>query len=375
MNAVFQDAFLGRGTESPYVAIFNYMIQFDEDVPKNTRKYSTALTPSRQVRQRSEELANLRVELKRGYGTIKGAPDAEKEKYAETQNALRAARQKQDRKALKAIVREYFLQKEKDLLSKQAQGIPQKELATKGVKFQQPERMRLAELFGDMAEDIPEAMILQRKIDTINTAVAYAWKAELGVVPPFHPLQQESPRGFTPKPKLSGPSPELSQVAAPVNHPTAPISDQSPRLLYKKPESNTTPDSPPQVPDPKSRGKRSDPCIFCGKYFASTNKLWNHVDNMHLRRRETPHVVCPDVLCKAKGVTLESERSFKLHALRVHKRPLRKPDLDDSDYESMGVEPRPRIVIKTPSMSPSTLSCSSPIVPKIVIKNWCTPCT
>ena len=44
--------------------------------------------------------------------------------------------------------------------------------------------MHLAELFGDMNEDMPEDMIVGRKIDTINAGVAYAWKAELGVVSP-----------------------------------------------------------------------------------------------------------------------------------------------------------------------------------------------
>lgn len=363
MNAVFQDAFLGRGTESPYIAIFNYMIQFDENVPKKLPKeVSDTLIPGRRLRQLNEEVAGLLVDLRRRYGAIKRAPPADQEKYNEKRKAQKAAQQKQNRKVLKEVVRAYFLQRDKELLSKQAQGVPLEDLATKGVKFQQPERMRLAELFGDMDEDIPEDMIVQRKIDTINAAVAYAWKAELGVVP--SPPGQESLRGFTSKPKPApkpGLSPEPSQAAVLVNHPPSISGQVSPRCLPNK--SDSTPGSPPRVQGPASKPRECpDPCIFCGQRFTRRNAMWNHVER-HLKRRETRHVSCPDIMCKAKGVILESEETFKAHALHKHRIRLREPIINDSENESpTSRSSSPRIVIKP------SVSLSRPSSPKIVIK-------
>lgn len=148
-------------------------------------------------------------------------------RHKEKQNAQRASRRKQNRKALKLVVRIYFLQRDKEFLGKQAQGAPQKDLAGKGVKCQQPGLMRLAELFGDMEQDMPEDMIVQRRITTINTAVVYARMAELGaVLPPLSPSPgPASSRGFSPKPKPAEPkpSPESPQVAIPIT-PTHPPS-------------------------------------------------------------------------------------------------------------------------------------------------------
>lgn len=41
-----------------------------------------------------------------------------------------------------------------------------------------PERTRIADIFGDVNEDLPEEEIVRRKADAINTWVAYAWKIE-----------------------------------------------------------------------------------------------------------------------------------------------------------------------------------------------------
>lgn len=227
MNAVFQDVFPGRGTVSPHIAIFNYMIEFDDNVPKKLPKeISDTLIPSRRLRQLKKEVADLLAELQRTYGALHRVPDADQKRHKEKQNAQRASRRKQNRKALKLVVRIYFLQRDKEFLGKQAQGVPQKDLAGKGVKYHQPGLMRLAELFGDIEQDMTEDMIVQRKITTIKTAVAYARMAELGaVLPPLSPSPgPASSRGFSPKPKPAEPkpSPESPQVAIPINHPTTP---------------------------------------------------------------------------------------------------------------------------------------------------------
>lgn len=90
----------------------------------------------------------------------------------------------------------------------------------------------------------------------------------------------------------------------------SPISGQaSPRIVLrpKKPESAPTLNSPPprilQGLALKSHKQGLPPCIFCGRRCTRNTTMWTHVDR-HLQRRVTPHVPCPDIVCKATGVVL-----------------------------------------------------------------------
>lgn len=58
MNAVFQDAFLDRGTQSPYLAIFNHMgLRLDENTPKGVPdKMMRMIGPNTAVRRLDQEM-------------------------------------------------------------------------------------------------------------------------------------------------------------------------------------------------------------------------------------------------------------------------------------------------------------------------------
>lgn len=247
MRAVFQDAFLGRGTQSPYIAIFNYMMRFDENVPKKLPPEAlAAIAPGKRLRRLNHELKCLRAELQREHGAIKRAPDADRVRYRVKQNEQRAAQKKQNRKAFKRFIEEYFVQANNELLSKQAQGISQSGLPTREVQFQQPERTRLADLFGDLNEDMPEGKIVQRKIDTINAGIA--WKVELGAVPSSpSPKQEPSESSLKPRPsptpKLSPESSQQPPVLADDSLGHASSASASPR--FKEPSFPSTPNLPP----------------------------------------------------------------------------------------------------------------------------------
>lgn len=94
-------------------------MRFDENVPKKLPTDAN-LAPNKKLRRLNEELTNLRLELQCKYGALKGAPAADRERYKQIQNEQRAARQKRDRKALKELVREYFVKANYELLSKEA---------------------------------------------------------------------------------------------------------------------------------------------------------------------------------------------------------------------------------------------------------------
>ena len=104
-------------------------MRFDENVPKKLPQEAT-LIPNKQISRLSEELTNLRLELQCKYRALKGAPAADRERYTQIQNEQRAARQKQNRKALKELVRAYFVQANYELLSKEAHGVSQSDLPT-----------------------------------------------------------------------------------------------------------------------------------------------------------------------------------------------------------------------------------------------------
>ncbi|KID86783.1 FluG domain-containing protein [Metarhizium guizhouense ARSEF 977] len=105
-NPAVQDAFLGRGTASPYLAIFNHVgLWRDENAPKLFRT-THAFHWSKQSRGR-----RLEEEVE----TIKAA-------------LPRTARQKHRRKVHKMIYKDHFDAKDEEELQKQSQGIQEPEV-------------------------------------------------------------------------------------------------------------------------------------------------------------------------------------------------------------------------------------------------------
>jgi hypothetical protein len=70
MNAVVQDAFLGRGTQSPYLAIFNHMgLRLDENAPKRVPdEMMHMIGPSAAVRRLEQEMEALQAALQQKHG-------------------------------------------------------------------------------------------------------------------------------------------------------------------------------------------------------------------------------------------------------------------------------------------------------------------
>ncbi len=93
MNAVVQDAFLGRGTKSPYLAILNHIgLVCDENAPRSVSdEFIAAVGPSQAMMDLEEELADL----------IEAGDD---EGITRVRKQLRAARQKHRRETV-AVVR------------------------------------------------------------------------------------------------------------------------------------------------------------------------------------------------------------------------------------------------------------------------------
>ncbi|KAK3336774.1 hypothetical protein B0T19DRAFT_50768 [Cercophora scortea] len=70
MNAVVQDAFLDRGTKSPYLAILNHMgLRLDENAPKRVSdEMMRAIGPNAAVRRLEQQMEALQAELRPKYG-------------------------------------------------------------------------------------------------------------------------------------------------------------------------------------------------------------------------------------------------------------------------------------------------------------------
>ena len=84
MNAVVQDAFLGRGTKSPYLALLNHMgLRSDENAPKTVpHEVMEMLGPDRNVRRLQGELDEVKSRLSAEYGRPSNAPADQYARYS-----------------------------------------------------------------------------------------------------------------------------------------------------------------------------------------------------------------------------------------------------------------------------------------------------
>ncbi|KAF3763523.1 hypothetical protein M406DRAFT_228735, partial [Cryphonectria parasitica EP155] len=116
VNAVVQDAFLGRGTSSPYLAVMNHMsIRRNEKAPKIVpSEVMDMIGPSKLVRRLAAELGNIRDLLGVKYGKPTLAIGDDLLQLKQKENELRAAKQSQCRKVLQHMRAEFFQMSDDD---------------------------------------------------------------------------------------------------------------------------------------------------------------------------------------------------------------------------------------------------------------------
>lgn len=316
-NAVIQDAFLGRGTKSPMLTVLNFMgLQTDETAPQSVSdEVMEMIGPSRAVAMLEHEVQQTRNRLSESYGRPSRAPADEQSMYYTLQQQLRCARQHHRRKVLKLMTEDHFKQRNEDELQNQLHGI-HKPLQMRKIVHSLPQRNEIAELLGDLDDDLPEDEIVRRKIDAINAMVAYAFVREpLQRVARQHQqvmlksdenLQHATYLGQCIASKSAAHTPEIMATTLPTSPPPpyASIEPQQPLVLSVT---------------PKRKPRASPPCIFCGKKYTRMGALWDHLE-AHLDRVKDGWVKCP-----ACSIVCNTPTAFMAHAARTHKIIFRRP--------------------------------------------------
>lgn len=178
-----QDAFLQRDTNSPIMSmVIDQGLVCDENAPIEVPdEIMDAIGPSAEVRRLNEEMSSLRDRLERIYGKAHKATGPDKAKYVALQRKLAGAKQKHERDVLVVVRKDYFDSRNEREVRKQLHGDPapnSQGRKLEPVVFGDPERRRLAEIIGDLREDLPRGLIIRRKVEGIDAWVAYAPKAE-----------------------------------------------------------------------------------------------------------------------------------------------------------------------------------------------------
>ncbi|KAK3323913.1 hypothetical protein B0T19DRAFT_216707 [Cercophora scortea] len=272
MNAVVRDAFLGRGTQTPYLAIFNHMgLRLDENAPKRVPdEMMHMIGPSAAVRRLEQELEALEAALRQMYGRPSWAPDDKKEQYESIKAQLRTTRQKQRRKVFRMTYKDYFTESDDKELQNQLQGIQESVV----------ER--------EITHSLPERRVLADRSGTPHRA-------------PKQGPAQSTPSPSAPETPSRSPPPSYSKADLGAgHHPT--VSARAAAI------------TPCPRRSPYTR-KKPDPCIFCGKTYTRTDALWDHLED-HFERAGGGPLACLREECK--GIVLESLERFKAHAARFH---------------------------------------------------------
>ncbi|KAI1291664.1 hypothetical protein F5Y03DRAFT_388333 [Xylaria venustula] len=333
-NAMSQDAGLGRGTESPYLDILNHLsIQYDENAPMGVfDEEMRIIGPDSTIRQLEREWLALKTELLTKY--------RKSTKATGTDRKMREQRRR--RKAADLLRKDHFKKRNNIELDRQLRGIYEPQQPLQKVIFSLPERRVLAEIFGDLDEDLPEIEIVQRKVDAINAWIDYAWMIEPKEPAPNQGLlrmpltditkQVEAPQAVLELPmhdRTIAPKPRyVSMIQKPVS-PAAPMRPDT--VMFQNPpppysEVDTARPSGATIlggsgTDTLSAARKPTPnpykCFFCGRRFTRKGNRWN-CEERHLKRRFTEAVPCPDPGCKPKGIVLENELRFKNYAKFIY---------------------------------------------------------
>ncbi|KAJ2905570.1 hypothetical protein MKZ38_005033 [Zalerion maritima] len=229
-------------------------------------------------------------------------------------NKPRAARQRRRRKAADLLRKEHFKKRNNTELDRQLRGIHGPQQSLQKVILSLPERRLLAEILGDLDENLPEIEIVQRKVDAINAWIDYAWKIE-----PKEPAPSQNQRVIPRRGHSIAPKPRyVSMIQNPVS-PTAPmrpgtaVGQDPPPPPYS--EVDTAPpsgavmlggsgkDTPLAARKPTPKPHKY---FFCGRRFTRKG-IRGDCKERYLKRRPTDAVPCPDPGCKAKGMVLENK--------------------------------------------------------------------
>lgn len=322
MNAVVQDAFLGRGTRSPILAILNQMgLYRDENAPQFVPdEVMATIGPSRPVDRLEQKLKQMQTSLCETYGRPSKAPVELSQKYKELQTSLRAARQKHRRKTLEMLRENYFKQRNDEELQNQLHGI-HKPLEAKRVVYESPERQRVATILGDFDEDLSNDEIVRRKIEAIKALVAYAFVCE--------PRQQHKRKCMDEPSSQDQQHKRRRSEATLIQETTTVETRQLGRPIWPKPVSLTASTEVPATPPPpysprdpgqlvskelvhEKRRRAPSPCIFCGKKYTRSSSLWDHLE-AHLETIKGGWVKCP-----ACSIGCKNTEAFMAHAARAH---------------------------------------------------------
>lgn len=294
----------------------------------------------------------LQAELRLKYGRPSRAAGNDKWRYESLQARLSAARQRYRRKVFRVIYADHFVESDENELQKQLQGIYEP-IVTRQVTYSLPERQVLADILGDIDEDLPGEDIVKRKVEAINAIVAYSFKSDPAKraepehqaepvptlssevvlpMPARHPITANT----EPVPMLPLPSSEVV-FPMPARQSIATMTEPAPSGSIRF-TSEILSDSPPppysevaraehhQTPAPRTIAvavrrrysyprKRPNHCIFCGKTFTRTEGMWDHLEH-HLKLAKGGPLACPRLECK--GMVLDNTECFKAHASRVH---------------------------------------------------------
>jgi hypothetical protein len=331
MNAVVQDAFLGRGTESPYLDILNHIgLFYDENAPtKACDDFIQLMGPDTRVSRLEKEWELLGERLKRKYGKGSKATGNDRIQRDQKWNELRTARQTQRRNVDGIFRRQYFKRMNNEEIERQMSGNRDPQQPLQKIIFSSPERAILAEIASDLVIELPEEDLRQRKVKFIDTMAEYAWKIE--------PQEESKPskNGTRTATTRAGSQDNVQKTVSEVSAPGRAIAPK-PRYtsMIQVPVSPTMPPPeidldppPPYAPvDPqfsirtrprKHPSRQTHQCMFCHRNFTRKATMWNCAER-HLKLRKTGTVTCPDTVCKSKGIILENENRFKNHAAKIH---------------------------------------------------------
>lgn len=352
INAISQDAGLGRGTESPYLDILNHIgLEYDENAPTGVSdEVMRAIGPDSRIRRLEREWADLQTALAAKYGNASDATGADKKTQEQLRNELKAAKQRHRRKLTELLRKDHFRERNEKELDRQLRGVHGPQQPLQKVIFSLPERRILADILGNLNEDLPEDEIVRRKVDAINAWIDYAWKiepkelgpsqdrnvvhapatgaTELGEAPQAALHLPVRGRAVAPKPRYArmiqdpvSPSVPMPLATDAFQEPPPPYSAiDKPGIAYTAVLGRSSMSSRPAAQQPTPR--RPHECLFCRRRFTRKGKMWDCTQR-HLMRRPTEAVPCPDPGCQSRGVVLDNELQFKNHAKVVHNRELR----------------------------------------------------
>ena len=110
MSAVPQDAFMERGTTSPYLTILHYLgLICDENVPTSVPdEVIDAIGLNTKIRELEEVMSLLRSRLERIYGRASRATGPDKDEYTALRRKLATARQIYQKEVQVVLRRDYY---------------------------------------------------------------------------------------------------------------------------------------------------------------------------------------------------------------------------------------------------------------------------